>query len=199
MLEVDCTPIRHHSHSAKARILLDGCLVKLASLSQRFDTVLSTVRQGHSKSLSVLDISCGVVTAEVDYILDEILREVVDRVPHIMPNKQCHHCHRPLSHPDHKGVGSGINYCSLEHYELCPGGRQTEKGWTGCPTTDEEVEDAYKEGDSSSSSDTVTSKTNSPKSEINEDLLINKGKTDDIDPLNLENALSKQALTSLIL
>ena len=114
MLEVDCTPIRRHSHSAPARILLDGCLVKLDSLSQRFDTVLSTVRQGRSKSLSVLDISCGVVTAEVDYILDEILREVVDRVPHIMP-KQCHHCHRPLSHPDHKSVGSGINYCSLEH------------------------------------------------------------------------------------
>jgi hypothetical protein len=197
MLEVGCTPIRRHSHSAPARILLDGCLLKLDSLSQRVDTVLGTVRQVRSKSLSVLDLSCEAVT-EVDFILDEILREVVDRVTDNMPNKQCHHCHRLLSHPDHKGIGSGTNYCSLEHFDLCPGGRQNEKGWTGCPTTDDEVDDVPpKTDDSFSSSDTVTSKTTSPKSEINKTILdkvlTTESKIENIDPLALANALSVQA------
>ena len=94
------------------------------------------VKQVRRKSQSVPDLttsSRGVVSV----LLDQVLGRAWERVMGKM-NKLCHHCHRLLSNPDHKGIGSGVNLCSLDHYELCPGGRETEKGWTGCPPSEAE-------------------------------------------------------------
>ena len=108
MLEVDCEPLRRHSFSAPAGLLLDGCLARVDSLTRKVDTVLGTVRQARSKSYSVSDLSSK-VDRGVELILEEVLVRVICEARN-MASKQCHHCHRLLSHPDHKGIGSGINY-----------------------------------------------------------------------------------------
>ena len=188
MLDIPCT-LRRHSYSAPAR-LLDDCLAKLDILSSRVDTVLFST--GLVRSKSVPDLSCVAGGGQVAFILEEILDKIVCKMP------QCHHCHRTLDHPDHRGIMPGINHCSLNHFELCPGGRSADKGWTSCPETeDDEVDKQAQAGavdahgldlSGSSDSDTVTSKDNSPNPEINknnvESLLTTK-----VDPSVLASLL----------
>ena len=70
----------------------------------------------------------------VELILAEIMSTVIrEGKSKTGKQRQCHHCHRPTSHPEHAGIGSGINLCTLSHYELCPGGRGATPDWTGCP------------------------------------------------------------------
>ena len=97
------------------------------------------VRQSRQGSVSGWEV--GKV---VDEIVDQLLCQVVIEGESRMPKpRQCHHCHRPLNHPEHVGIGSGVNQCTLEHFELCPGGRKTGSDWSGCPaiTTDVDTED----------------------------------------------------------
>ena len=138
LLKVEtCTPIRRHSYSAPSRLLLEGCLAKVDRLSRQVDRVLDRVKQVRSKSVS--DLTSEVYTV-VDTILDQILTRVVcsNMAGNMTKSRQCHHCHRPVNHPEHTGIMSGINQCTLAHYELCPGGRRTGKDWTGCPESDDE-------------------------------------------------------------
>ena len=87
MLEVECVPLRRHSFSAPASLLLDGCLAKVDCLSRKVDIVLGTVRQVRSKSFSVSDLFSG-VEREVESILDEVLVRVILEARN-MTNKQC--------------------------------------------------------------------------------------------------------------
>ena len=69
-------------------------------------------------------------------VLEDILTQVVSRADsNMVKTRQCHHCHRPTSHPEHVGIGSGVNLCTLGHFDLCPGGREQTPDWTGCPET----------------------------------------------------------------
>lgn len=109
----------------------------MRSLSGRLDRVASQVRQSRQLSLSLPDLSQS--TSVVFSLVEDLLLEVVSSECS-MP-RQCHHCHRPQSHPDHAGVGSGVKQCTLAHYELCPGGRKTSPEWTGCPSVTTEESD----------------------------------------------------------
>ena len=132
-----CTPLRRHSYSAPPRLVLDGCIAQCSQLSDRLDKFFDKVRadRGHKKSDHNLD---SVVHASVDELLDEILDTVVGKPRGKMaPRGQCHQCHRPLHHPDHVGVAPGINKCTLDHFDLCPGGRKSQKDWAGCPDEEE--------------------------------------------------------------
>ena len=123
-------------------------------LTLRVDSVLDRVRLVHSRSVPDLSGEAQYVVATV---LDQLIASAVVEPSITMSRpRQCHHCHRLLSNPEHNGIGGGINLCTLEHYELCPGGRRTEKGWTGCPTTDEDtdVDDSQENALDSPSSDT---------------------------------------------
>ena len=134
-----CTPLRRHSYSAPASFLLDSCIAKVGCLSKKVDSVLVKVKRLQSKS--VPDLS-GERNSVISSVLDQLLASVVcDSTVTMARPRQCHHCHRLLSHPDHIGIGGGVNLCTLDHYELCPGGRQTGKDWTGCPVTDYDTED----------------------------------------------------------
>ena len=103
-----------------------------------------------------------VLAGEVEYIVDTVLDQLIasvvvgQSVTKSRP-RQCHHCHRLLSHLEHNGIGGGVNLCNSEHYELCPGGRKTEKGWTGCQTTDEDtdMDERLESGNAALSSDKV--------------------------------------------
>ena len=149
-----CIPLRRHSFSAPPSLVLDSCLDKAARLSKKLDSVIDRVRQN---SRSVSDLSSlavvgqseqvdkvvkqvsGCIRSVPESILDELLESIVATVN--MPSRgQCHHCHRPLHHPEHSGVGSGQNRCTLDHFGLCPGGRKAGKDWTACPTTDEDTD-----------------------------------------------------------
>ena len=176
LLRVDtCIPIRRHSYSAPPRLLLEGCLAKVDRLSKQVDRVLDSVKQVRSKS--VPDLTCEAYTV-VDTILDQILTTVVgssNRADIMTKPRQCHHCHRPVNHPDHTGIMSGINQCTLEHYELCPGGRRTGKDWTGCP------EDEYDSDDDShaqSNPDTITDIEDKPANDLLPDPESIAGKLD---------------------
>ena len=76
-------------------------------------------------------------------LVEDLLSEVVQRSDCRMSKstRQCHHCHRLLSNPEHAGIGSGVKQCTLNHYELCPGGRKTGPVWTGCPSSSTEESD----------------------------------------------------------
>ena len=143
MLEVPAPPLRRHS-SAPSALLLDGCLRRVRSLSDQLDIVTDQVRKSMTLSVSTPDLtgSLSVVHSFVEDLLSQVVSSQ-SRMPGSV--RQCHHCHRPLSHPDHAGVGSGVKRCTLGHYELCPGGRRTGLVWTGCPevctTTDSEEEE----------------------------------------------------------
>ena len=47
--------------------------------------------------------------------------------------KYCHHCHRPTDHPDHAGIQTGVNKCTLSHFDGCHEGHYNDKSWTDCP------------------------------------------------------------------
>ena len=96
------------------------------------------------RSLSVPDL-----TRESDRVVGQILDHLLDLVLdkgewNMVKSRHCHHCHRPLSHPEHAGIASGVNQCTLDHFDLCPGGRKTSQDWTGCPiiTSDTESDEA---------------------------------------------------------
>ena len=136
-LEVSsCTPLRRHSWSAPAGLLLEGCLSRVASLSRRVDRVRDQVRQSGQGRSSELDT--WATDQIVESVLDGLLSCVIQsgESSNMSKSRQCHHCHRPLSHPEHDGIGAGVNQCTLEHFDLCPGGRKTSKDWTGCPVDD---------------------------------------------------------------
>ena len=103
-------------------------------LSGQLDRVTNQLHSQGSKSSSVPDLtsSAGLVFDFVEDLLSQVLEISKAKMNKTKTARQCHHCHRLLSHPEHAGVGSGINLCSLPHYELCPGGR-TGPDWTGCP------------------------------------------------------------------
>ena len=191
--EINCTPVRRQ-HSAPAR-LLDGCLLRVGSLTQQVDSLLDKVRGVPTRSQSVPDLTKVSARGAASVILEQVLAKVWDRIKFSMSvSKQCHHCHRLLSHPDHKGVGSGSNRCTLDHFELCPGGRKSEKGWTGCP--DEGDDSDGQEGGPSSSTDTVTSGEASPNEEFNEinitkpKILPAEDKLVKLDPKSVEESLA---------
>jgi hypothetical protein len=85
------------------------------------------------------------------------------------------------------------------------GGRKSEKGWTGCPSTDNEIESETKDfesgRDSSSSTDTVTSLNTSPNLKIKDSKMDSNQDIEDkpdgtignVDPKALENALTVAA------
>lgn len=134
----DCVPLRkHHSWSAPSSpsLLLDGCLSRVKSLSGQLDRVSYQVRQSRERSLSVTDLPG--LTSSTDLVcslLEDLLSEIVKKEFSMAGNaRQCHHCHRLLSHPEHTGVVPGVKQCTLSHYELCPGGRMAGPDWTGCP------------------------------------------------------------------
>ena len=130
----ECNPLRHHSWSAPSQLLLDGCLTRVKSLSGQLDRVTIQVRETRHRSLSVPDLS-GSAASVVLNLLEDLMTEVIRGENKMSGNvRQCHNCHRPLTHPEHVGIGSGVKQCTLSHYELCPGGRKTSPEWTGCPT-----------------------------------------------------------------
>ena len=104
-------PLRRHSSSPPG-LLLDNCLSKLSELSERVDKVTQLTRR-HSLG----DLTVSNKDWEVNLVLTEIIAKAVAKGESNMSTKtkarQCHHCHRPTSHPDHTGVGAGANYCSL--------------------------------------------------------------------------------------
>ena len=105
-------------------------MTKVAALTRQVDRVR------HSLSLNSLPGH-----AVVGDLLDSLISSVVHQGESVMTRpRQCHHCHRPTSHPEHIGIGAGINICSLEHFELCPGGRQESLSWTGCPDLESDAE-----------------------------------------------------------
>ena len=120
--------------SAPPVLLLEDCCTKINSLSRLVESWgTKTASRPRCNSLPILhheNPSDSVVQA----VLDTILTIVVEKGKVEMGKQgQCHHCHRPLSHPDHVGIASGVKQCTLDHYELCPGGREDATGWTGCP------------------------------------------------------------------
>ena len=105
-------------------------MTRVAALTRQVDRVR------HSLSLNSLP---GL--AVVEDLLDSLISSAVNQGESIMAKpRQCHHCHRLTSHPEHVGIGAGINLCSLEHFELCPGGREESPSWTGCPDLESDVE-----------------------------------------------------------
>ena len=133
----NCTSLKRQSLSASPVLLLDSCLLRVASLSLKIDQVTARVR-----SKSELDLASG-GSQVVESIVDQLFSSVVQKGESIMTRpRQCHHCHRPTNHSEHAGIGAGSNNCTLDHYDLCPGGRQSSVDWTGCPADDE----VYAEG-----------------------------------------------------
>ena len=120
-------PLRRHSYSEPTGIL-DACFNRVGLLSLQIDRVYSLGSKSRSKSQSVLTVLPSSASTVVPWILEDILDRVTSRM------HQCHHCHRNLDHPDHRGIKSGVNHCTLDHFEGCPGGHQSDNGWTGCPT-----------------------------------------------------------------
>ena len=120
-----CTSLRRHSFSAPS--LLDDCLAKCAKLSNQVTRVTDQARRHRAQSKSVSDLS-SIGNTELK-----------------MPRGQCHQCHRPLHHPEHVGVAPGVSKCTLEHFDLCPGGRKAQKDWAACPS-DNELDDDLSEG-----------------------------------------------------
>ena len=127
----DCTPLRRSSWSAPPGLVLDRCLAKVNLLSRQGDRL---------RSLSVPDlVRDNEEYSVVGEIVDQLLYKVVEEGEcNMVQPRQCHHCHRPLNHPENIGNGSGVDRCTLDHFDLCPGGRKTSPDWTGCPeiTTD---------------------------------------------------------------
>ena len=149
----ECIPLRHHSWSAPSRLLLDGCLSRVKSLSGQLDRVTNQVRDTRWLSLSVPDLS-GSAASVVFHLLEDLMTEVVIGGSNMSGNvRQCHNCHRPLTHPDHVGIGSGVKQCTLGHYDLCPGGRKAGPDWTGCPAISTETSDVEGEGSTKTSAD----------------------------------------------
>ena len=112
--------------------MLDNCLSKISTLSQKVDKVTDHLKRTRRHSLG--DTSVDNPDLAVELILAEIMATVLKEGKSKTGKKrQCHHCHRPTSHPEHAGIGSGINLCTLSHFELCPGGRVASPDWTGCP------------------------------------------------------------------
>ena len=106
-------------------------------MTQQIDQVTARVR-----SKSELDLASE-GSQVVESIVDQLFSSVVQKGESIMTRpRQCHHCHRPTNHSEHAGIGAGSNNCTLDHYDLCPGGRQSSVDWTGCPADDE----VYAEG-----------------------------------------------------
>ena len=149
------------------------------------ERVTSNLRLSRSSSLgdlSFLDTPCVVV----DWILDQLFDSVIKECEGNMGNtRQCHHCHRPTSHPDHVGIGSGVNYCTLEHYEVCPGGRATGPNWTGCPATSSGDEDDDKQQIASHDRNSAGA------AALATSLLVMSGSTNkvELDPTALANSL----------
>ena len=85
--------------------------------------MLGKVKDIKVNSRSVPDLTRGAYAVVNEY-LDQLLASVVIQAEAKMTKpRQCHHCHRLLSHPEHIGVGSGRNLCTLDHFDLCPGGQ----------------------------------------------------------------------------
>ena len=109
--------------------------MRVALLSKKVEKVTDRLR-----SWSLSDLSSEGDRAVVE-LVDQLVSSAVVQGEFIMANsRKCHHCHRTLDHPDHAGIGSGLNYCTLTHFELCPGGRETSMDWTGCPIESETEE-----------------------------------------------------------
>ena len=124
-----CAPLRRHSFSAPSLLVLDACLDRCAYLSDQVDRVIKKAREDKvwSKSVTNLDSLDSFV------VVEELLKPISGSSAEMPGRGQCHHCHRPLHHPEHVGIAGGVNKCTLEHFDLCPGGRTTQKDWTGCP------------------------------------------------------------------
>ena len=112
-------------HSAPARLLLGKlsyCLDRVSFLADRVDTLTSQTR-----SRSVSDLVLTGSDLSTSTMGDE------------NPGKQrtCHSCHCPLNDPYHVGVQPGLEHCSLDHWEGCPGGVSSRgangKEWKECP------------------------------------------------------------------
>ena len=156
-----CTPIRRHSWSAPPGLLLDSCLEKVALLSEKVDRVTEKLRSSSASDLHREREGNKVVRS----ILDQLLSTIDQGECIMVKSRQCHHCHRPIDHPSHAGIGSGVNRCTLDHYELCPGGRKSGQDWTGCPATttdgDSETEELNKKSASGLDKDQASSRSQS--------------------------------------
>ena len=114
--------------------------MKVTLLSEQVDRVTARLR-----SSSVPDLSSEGSRIVRD-IVDQLLTSIVSQGEcNMAKTRQCHHCHRPTDHPEHSGIGSGVNHCTLDHYDLCPGGRKTSSDWTGCPATTTDTEEQTNE------------------------------------------------------
>ena len=109
---------------------LNSCLDKARGLSELVDRLTVKTRELRSKSLA--DLRC-------ESVLGQGISKVTMGDNEQPPNpRTCHHCHRLLNDPDHVGMPTGVDRCTLEHWEGCPGGkaggRDSNGGvWTACP------------------------------------------------------------------
>ena len=110
-----CAPLRRHSHSSPASLLLDGCLDRASSLNDQLDRLSDRV-SGRSKSLDKLNTE--VVPSPK---LDRLVKMV------------CHGCHGPVGGGAHVGSATGKNHCRFLHSSSCQGGIVEDESWRACP------------------------------------------------------------------
>ena len=110
-----CAPLRRHSYSAPASLLLDGCLARAASLNDQLDRLSARV-SGRSRSLEKLNTEVVPCSA-----LDTLVKMV------------CHGCHGPVGGGAHVGSATGKNHCRFLHSSTCQGGIVEDESWRACP------------------------------------------------------------------
>ena len=154
-----CVPLRRKSFSAPSSLVLDGCIASCIKLSGQVDQVIDQARRIRFRSISVADLTMS-------------------------GRGQCHQCHRPVEHPDHIGVMPGLNKCTLSHFDLCPGGKKTQKDWAGCPEV---------ESENASSLASTESKPTGQVTPASGPAGTDKQKAEQLDPNALASALMEEA------
>ena len=136
-----CTPLRRHSYSSPAALLLEACQAKVLALSDRVTRTTAIAQRLREQNLS----NTGSQTRQS---LPDLRQSTLVS----MSGRTCHHCHAPQADPAHVGIPTGVGHCTLPHWEDCTlhqpdGYDKHKKFWTGCPEQESPNDDTEEEGD----------------------------------------------------
>ena len=104
-----CLPLRRHSFSAPASLILDSCLVRTASLHEKLDRLSAKVKIDQETN------------SEDSSLTKSHSLPASFKVPESLKMPGCGGCHGPCGASQHIGSRKGYVACVLEHYSECPG------------------------------------------------------------------------------
>ena len=104
-----CLPLRRHSFSAPASLILDSCLVRTASLHEKLDRLSAKVKIDQETN------------SEDSSLIKSYSLPASFKVPESLKMPGCGGCHGPCCASQHIGSRKGYVACVLEHYSECPG------------------------------------------------------------------------------